>query len=687
MLAVACNNGGKSKDAILADEKLKVSYALGLTVAENVKKSLVEQELMDTIFNREAFVQAFEAYLTDSTKAYMTVDSAAVFADNYMQGAYQKWGEANEKVSAKYVDDHKKDFEVTESGLLYKELQAGTGDKKPTLEDMVKVKYTGKTTSGKVFDSTEQEGRGPAVFPLGQVIPGWKEGLQLMTVGSKYRFIIPASLAYGPQGPAEIGPNQALDFEVELLEINPEPPKQPALPPGAQPGAEAPQAEVQLSEQDLEKDEKLKVSYALGMTVASNVKASILDQPLLDTLFDQRAFLQAFETFLIDSSNTILTIETAETFADNYFQEAYQKWGDANEKASEKFIEDHKKDFKVTESGLMYKVLKAGNGNKRPTEEDVVKVKYTGRTPDGKVFDSTEQDGRGPAEFPLRQVIPGWVEGLQLMTEGAKFRFILPATLAYGPQGPPEIGPNQALDFEVELLEINPESPASIYDAAIEFEEGAIDDVSKEDLEKDEKLKASYAIGVNIAESVKATMLSQKVYDSIINKEVLVQAFVTQMSDSANSVMTAQESQAFVMSFMQNVMKKAGDANAERSAKYIADNKKNFKVTQSGLLYKQLKAGKGAKPTLNDVVKVRYTGKTPDGKVFDSTEQEGRGPATFPLANVIEGWKEGLQLMPVGSKFRFIIPADLAYGANGPQQIGANQALDFEVELLEINPK
>ena len=106
---------------------------------------------------------------------------------------------------------------TTPSGLQYTVLTEGTGPKpKPT--DKVRVHYRGTLIDGKPFDSSYDRGE-PAVFQLNQVIRGWTEGLQLMNVGSKYKFVVPSELAYGPQGPPAIGPNAVLVFEVELLGI------------------------------------------------------------------------------------------------------------------------------------------------------------------------------------------------------------------------------------------------------------------------------------------------------------------------------------------------------------------------------------------------------------------------------------------------------------------------------------
>ena len=120
--------------------------------------------------------------------------------------------------------------------------------------------------------------------------------------------------------------------------------------------------------------------------------------------------------------------------------------------------------------------------------------------------------------------------------------------------------------------------------------------------------------------------------------------------------------------------------------KYWLENKDKEGVitTESGLQYEVLKEGSGPQPTLEDSVTVHYFGKRVDGYQFDSSYDRGE-PVSFPLARVIDGWQEGLQLMSVGSKYRFVIPPDLAYGAYGAgTSIGPFEYLIFEVELLEI---
>jgi len=197
--------------------------------------------------------------------------------------------------------------------------------------------------------------------------------------------------------------------------------------------------------------------------------------------------------------------------------------------------------------------------------------------------------------------------------------------------------------------------------------------------------KVSYAIGLDVGKSLKNL-------DSDIDRAALVDAINTQL-DSAEPRLTAEEAGKAKQSFFQaraakeaEKRKALGDKNKAAGEKFLAENAKKdgVKVTESGLQYEVLKMGDGVKPKATDQVKVHYRGTLLNGKEFDSSIKRGK-PVTFPLNGVIKGWTEGVQLMPVGSKFKFYIPSTLAYGERGAgQSIGANETLTFEVELLEI---
>jgi peptidylprolyl isomerase len=263
-----------------------------------------------------------------------------------------------------------------------------------------------------------------------------------------------------------------------------------------------------------------------------------------------------------------------------------------NAARAEKFLAENggKPNVKTTSSGLQYEILSEGPADGfSPKATDLVDVHYVGTLIDGVEFDSSRARGAA-ARFPLNQVIPGWTEGVQLMSEGDRYRFFVPPELGYGEQGTPggPIGPNEALIFDVELLKVS--SP---------------------------------------------------------------------------------------------------ERNLAAAQKFLAENaaKTGVKTTKSGLQYQSLAEGPAGKKSPKEVNKVRvhYEGKLLDGTVFDSSYDRGE-PIEFPLAGVIPGWTEGLQLMSEGDKYRLFIPPALGYGEAGTQggPIGPNEALIFDVELLAV---
>lgn len=167
--------------------------------------------------------------------------------------------------------------------------------------------------------------------------------------------------------------------------------------------------------------------------------------------------------------------------------------------------------------------------------------------------------------------------------------------------------------------------------------------------------------------------------------------FAKGMIDSKNGKNTLDEmnAQSYVMMYMQKrqaeKMKAMYSKNIDDGEKFLAENKKRDGVqeTTSGLQYEVITMGTGAKPGALDVVRVHYTGTLADGTKFDSSVDRGE-PAEFGVNQVISGWQEGIQLMPVGSKFKFYIPYELGYGENGTGPIPPYSTLVFEVELLEI---
>ena len=190
-----------------------------------------------------------------------------------------------------------------------------------------------------------------------------------------------------------------------------------------------------------------KLSYALGLSMGQNFKGSGVDKI---NVSDFAAALQA----VYAGEKPEMTYDEAKQVVQEYFTNLQARAGEENAKAGRDFLANNAKQegVVVTESGLQYLVVKEGSG-KKPGPNDVVTVHYTGRLIDGTVYDSSVERGE-PATFAVGQVIAGWVEGLQLMSEGAAYRLFIPSELAYGEHGTGPIQPNSALIFDVQLIKV-----------------------------------------------------------------------------------------------------------------------------------------------------------------------------------------------------------------------------------------
>ena len=360
-------------------------------------------------------------------------------------------------------------------------------------------------------------------------------------------------------------------------------------------------------------------------------------------------------------------------------------------------------EIKTTASGLQYSILKPGReGGRRPELEDIVEVNYYGWLVNGKLFDSSEKRGKSWRVL-VGEVIEGWNEGLQLMTEGAKFKLTIPAELGYGKRSNGRIPANATLIYVVELLEVIPtpdyvpinEEKSVTTDSGLKYEivrEGDGESPVLEDI-----VEIRYAFW-----GPDGKLMRSSVHDGVSSKgpiqdmgmPFLKEALVSMKPGSARrfevppdigygerSVSQKLPANSITHWYIELIrvieplpVPPFADLDPERTTK-----------TASGLEYEILEEGDGRKPKMGELMTVHYAGWLPDGTNFDSSFSRGEA-SQWVLGNVIAGWNEGLQLMPEGSKFRFRVPSQLGYGARGlGDMIPPNTTLIFYVDLISID--
>lgn len=351
---------------------------------------------------------------------------------------------------------------TTATGLKYCVLKAGNAAApSPKPGDLCRAHYTGWHTDGRVFDSSHKR-NAPFMVCVGMgVIKGWSEGLQLMKPGASYKFTVPASLAYGAEGkPPVIQKNETLIFQIDLLEVLPFESKQAGekklrsgltydvlkAGKGDAPGKES-DFEIRWAFWN-DKGEMLQHNYFQQRPMRGRhgkMPVKILDEGPCSMSPGAIYRFQVPAEFcfgekdrgpqLPANSKTVWMIEMIRVIKPLPIPP---------------YFESKPENLTKTASGLQYEVVKPGTG-KNGQMNKAVTVHYVGWLPGGKIFDSSYQRGE-PSTFTLGQVIEGWNEGLQIMKEGAIYKFIIPAKLAYGERGSrPNIGPNQDLEFLVEL--------------------------------------------------------------------------------------------------------------------------------------------------------------------------------------------------------------------------------------------
>lgn len=364
------------------------------------------------------------------------------------------------------------DAEKTASGLMSKILKAGTGKEKPSAADTVTVHYSGWETNGKMFDSSVKRGQ-PASFPLDRVIKGWTEGLQLMVVGEKRRFWIPAGLAYGETPSRPGGPSGMLCFDVELLGIK-KAPKMPDVPANVDAApADALKTESGLASKVLKKGtgvempkatDKVTVHYSGWDKTGNMFDSSVMrGEP---TSFPLNGVIKGWTEGL-----QLMVVGEKRRFwipAELAYGEAPQRPGAPSGMLTfDVELLDFKpapqmpklpKDFAAapanaveSEGGIKSVVLKAGEGAQAKAE-DVIVVNYTGWDKNGDVFDTSTQQGEA-VPIPLAKMSPELSKALQLMKVGETRQLWVPAKAILG-DTPQEGAPEGPFCYQFEFVKV-----------------------------------------------------------------------------------------------------------------------------------------------------------------------------------------------------------------------------------------
>ncbi len=353
------------------------------------------------------------------------------------------------------------DAKKTASGLATKVLTEGKGDS-PGPNDTVKVHYTGWKASGEMYHTTTKRKR-PMMMPLPQLPAGWTEALMMMKVGEKRRVWMTPQLAFKAHSRM---PKENMTYDLELVEVRKAPPVPEdvaAIPKNAK------VTKSGLGYRRLKKGDgkikpkewdQVKLHYSAWTTDGKMVDSSVMrDRPITMKPSGQSAGWAEAITLMVKGDTFRVWVpgklgkkrrgqkEPEMNVFDIELLEVVQKPAPP---PVPKDVAKVPSGAKKTPGGVAYKRLKKGTGSKKPKAYDKVSVHYTGWTTNGKMFDSSVVRGK-PADFPLNRVIKGWTEGVQVMTVGSKYRFWIPAELAY--KGNPR-GPQGVLVFDIELLKI-----------------------------------------------------------------------------------------------------------------------------------------------------------------------------------------------------------------------------------------
>ena len=367
------------------------------------------------------------------------------------------------------------EMKMLPSGLRYCVMKEGDGTATPAMGDLVRVNYTGWNLDGTVFDSSRTPRRPgldpqPAEFPVGGLIDGWNEALQMMSPGAQWKLYVPSALGYGERGsPPKIAGNADLIFEVELLSIIDR--ALPFIPFSAE--AEG------IIERPL--GSKIQViKEGEGATIAESdlglIKFSCFTPegtfvvghtsrggPLtLSTKAVPLKFMEEALELLKPGAQLVMSVPAKIGIGQRSGNPVLKPGSDeiwilecvgTMSFNKPEFQMPDESELTTTPSGLKYKTIREGNG-KTPTASSGVSAHYAGWLTDGTGFDNSYDRG-APLDFNLGGVIAGWTEGLQLMKEGGATLFVIPPSIGYGARGAGgAIPPNATLVFYVELVSV-----------------------------------------------------------------------------------------------------------------------------------------------------------------------------------------------------------------------------------------
>lgn len=364
-------------------------------------------------------------------------------------------------------------------------------------------------------------------------------------------------------------------------------------------------------------------------------------------------------------------------------------------------------------SGLAYSMLVRGaEGAEKPLMGDMIRVHYTGWTPDGKVFDSSRKPRYAgapiePVSFALGQVIEGWNEGMQHCPVGGRVKLTIPAKLAYGDKGIPQAGiaGGATLIFDVELLEIEQRAlPPVSWPTEAEQIQTSESGLKWHVIEPGtgDPLTGRFAVAAFTVRNVGGGWIGGSTYPLrgtplngpiVIGSGSLPVRFLNEaqglLRAGSHVLFLVPPEQAFGARTLPNLPPSTATLWQVQVVSVLDAKKPEFTppvdseltATPSGLKYKVLREGTGKLPKASSTVLAHYTGWLTTGVQFDSSWDRG-APISFPLNGVVAGWTEGLQLVKEGGRILLVIPPTLGYGAAGKGSVPPNATMVFVIDLV-----